>query len=334
MIEYLNIVILTGRPDLKITLYGTRGSIPVSRPDVQQHGGNTTCLRVESAALPEGMALVVDAGSGYVPLCGDLLKEGIFNISLLFSHWHHDHTQGLCLAPHTFIPSARLNVWGPCEDDLGPEGVFRHLMRAPFFPVDFGFVQERFDCHNIKSCTDQVLICHPDVGLTSISQEMLEEMEQADVWTLGERDLPLDECLVIKMWRTNHPQMTISYRFEERSSGKVFVFLTDHENTDGYPTELLSHVSGADLLVQDCQYSRERYDTQTKGFGHGTPDYCAGLMVKGGCRKLGITHHDPGAHDEQVQDRVKETLTALRQLDTEASEEAVFACADLMCLAL
>ncbi|MBU2258088.1 MAG: hypothetical protein KJ926_03090, partial [Candidatus Omnitrophica bacterium] len=73
--------------------------------------------------------------------------------------------------------------------------------------------------------------------------------------TFGKRHFPVNECLIIKMLKAEHPEYTVSYRFEEMPTEKVFVFLTDHENTDGFPAKLLGHIKGADLIIQDCQFS-------------------------------------------------------------------------------
>jgi hypothetical protein len=52
---------------MQVVLYGTRGSTPICRSDAVKYGGNTTSLRVKSQCLPQGMALAIDAGSGFVP---------------------------------------------------------------------------------------------------------------------------------------------------------------------------------------------------------------------------------------------------------------------------
>lgn len=314
---------------MKVKLFGTRGSIPISRPDVQEFGGNTTCLRVKSDCLPPGFVLSIDAGSGYVPLCHEALKEGLLNVILLFSHWHHDHTQGLCLAPHTFIPSANVHVWGPQENGIGPKEVFQNLMRMPFFPVDFSIVESRFHCHNLAPDGSHSLVIHPGGRIRSATRVELDASLAGDgVLSIGGETIPLRECLIVHTYKTEHPQHTLCYRFEEMPTGRVFVFLTDHENTDGFPEGLLSHVHGAHLLVQDCQYSRERYDTQTKGFGHGTPDYNAALAVKAEVGRLGLTHHDPMASDDDIKARLLEAQQALRALEREDLAASVFACAD------
>jgi ribonuclease BN (tRNA processing enzyme) len=114
---------------------------------------------------------------------------------------------------------------------------------------------------------------------------------------------------------------------EERSTGKIFVFLTDHENMDGMPWRLKRHVEGADLLIMDAQYSRKRYDDGMAGFGHGTPDYCVKIADMAQAKKLGFTHHDPGADDEAIEIILDEGKNALPAINPESSLE-IFSCRD------
>ena len=62
---------------MEVLVYGTRGSTPGQPRGSTIYGGHTTCLRIKSGCLPQGMALAIDAGSGFVDLSKDALKEGI-----------------------------------------------------------------------------------------------------------------------------------------------------------------------------------------------------------------------------------------------------------------
>lgn len=316
---------------MKVTTYGTRGSTPIARPDATRYGGNTTCLRVKSDCLPPGVALVVDTGSGYLPLSHQLLKEKIMSVAVVFTHYHHDHTQGMLLAPHTFIPAAKVAVWGPTEHGEGPQEILQAIMRAPHFPVDFAKVAHRFKCHNLEHIGTQVLVIHPVGGFTLMKVDRFERaVAEKKQLPLQGGKFPVEECLVVRMYKTTHPEYTVSYRFEERPTGRVFVFLTDHENTDGYPLELKNHIRGAHLLIQDGQYSQKKYQEQTAGYGHGTPEYCARTAGICDVERLGITHHDPMASDEEVDARVSEARVFAREYGVELGKvgEFIFGCAD------
>lgn len=317
---------------MKVTTFGVRGATPISNSQSVRYGGNTTCVRIESECIPDGCALVVDTGTGFVPCSRQLLAEGVMKVGILYTHWHHDHTQGLLLAPHTFSPQAEVKIWGPKEHGMGPLEVFRDLMTPPFFPEHFALVQHRIKTVPLSHIGSQVLVIHPKGGahLLDIYQYRKKLADEKQL-TLGDARYSVSECLVVFMHKTVHPEYTISYRFEEKPTGRVFVFLTDHENTASLPRDLFSHVQGAHLLVQDGQYSSEAYRTHAAGFGHGTPEYCVEVMLEAGAERLGITHHDPSATDADIDARVREALSkrAGRHIGHYSLiEKTIFACAD------
>lgn len=184
-------------------------------------------------------------------------------------------------------------------------------MKAPFFPVGYDAVKSHIVTRPISRPQETVMAFHPTGGFTHLSISDFEEAEKTSglVSFHNHGTFPSKECLVVKMYRSNHPEQTISYRFEERPTGKVFVFLTDHEVTASFPSDLIRHVKGANLLIEDAQYLEETYQLATAGFGHGTGPYCVRLAkAAGGVVALGLTHHDPNATDQDVESVLSEAL--------------------------
>ena len=87
---------------MKIRLWGTRGSVPVSSPQMTRYGGDTTCIEVRSES---GGRLILDAGTGIHALGDSMDHEIPTDCTICFSHAHWDHLQGL---PH-FKP-----LYNPC----------------------------------------------------------------------------------------------------------------------------------------------------------------------------------------------------------------------------
>ncbi len=314
---------------MKVKFYGTRGSIAVSDPQKVVYGGNTTSLRIESECLPPGNQLVIDTGSGFVPLAFDALKEGVNAMFILYTHYHFDHTIGFTMAPVTFIKSIKLIVYGPEEHGVDPCRMMEDLLKPPYFPVDFREVSSHIKCQGIDIPNSRVFVIHRVGGVKFFTIDQLESLENDEKMVAFDKGQKynLNDCLIIKMYKSNHPERTISYRLEERSTGKVFVLLTDHENQDGLPMRLKTHVKGADLLVMDAQYSRERYDSSTAGFGHGTPDYCVKVANQAEAKVLGFTHHDPNATDDRVDAILKEGEEVRARLFPDSTLK-IFACRD------
>jgi len=317
---------------MKIKFYGTRGSVSIAGPQAVKYGGNTTCLRIESPCLPPKHWLAIDAGTGIFPLGNDTFKPengGIETLTILFSHYHHDHILGLFLCPLTFMKKVKINCYGPIDNEKGPADMLKDMMRPPYFPVDFAEVASHFSAKGIDHMPGMCLLVHPTGGVRLLKIDELELLEQKSPTQIPFRDgkYAIQECLVIKMFRANHPERTVSYRFEERPTGKTFVFLTDHENTDGLPGALVAHLKDADLLVIDSQYTREKYDRMTAGFGHGTPDYAVKLAIKVKAKALGLTHHDPSSSDQAIDGIVEAAKQAANEEETKYDGE-IFACAD------
>lgn len=282
-----------------VTTYGTRGSIPVSSREQVRYGGNTTCVRIASQCLPEGHWLVVDAGTGIMPLGSDFMAQKGKELTLLQSHWHHDHTQGLLMAPFLYARTP-MHIYGPRDGEVGPGEVYARLMVPPLFPIHLKQVASEMYCHTVECPNASVIIFHHKGGRKQL------DLKSFDSLTAKKRQISfkggaynIDECLVIKMRDAHHTDNTVCYRFEERPTGQVFVFLTDHENQDGSHVEFVKHLSGADLLLMDTQYTREMYDAMCSGRGHATPDYVARIAGHVGVKALGTTHHDPGSSDER-----------------------------------
>jgi len=308
---------------MKLTAYGTFGSIPVFVRG-REIGGNTTCYRVNSACLPADTWLVLDAGSGYVPLCVDALKAGVKRIIVLLTHYHHDHTQGLLLGAATYIKGIQVTLVGPKEDGWGPHLVLADIMKHPLHPRDF--LQEA--AHFVGPVAleypqNHVLLFHREGGFKVLAVEAFERLclSGAQIPFRRGQKFALAECLVVKMLRTEHPEKTISYRFDEGPTDKSFVFMTDHSNLDGTSADLKEHLKDVDLLIQDVQYTRAEYDARTSGFGHGTPDYAVRLCNATGVCRVGFTHHNFLSTDEQIMANV----TAAQELAATIITQAVIA---------
>ena len=316
---------------LKVETYGTRGSIAVAGSAYLEFGGNTTCLRIHSDCIPAGEALILDMGTGFYQCSRQLVNDGIFTITILLTHGHTDHTEGIKMAPHVYIPKSLIRLYGVKEHGCGPRELLRDIMKEPHFPVHSARVQHRFEFYPIEHIGTEVFLQHPKAGRTLIPVYKLEELRaEGRQIPIGKKRVDLSECLEISMYKTRHPEYTISYRVTEHPTGKVFVFLTDHENTEGFPKDLLGHVSNADMLIADAQYSEERYLNMTSGFGHGTPQYCAELFLRAKAGKLGLTHHDPLACDADIHARLAEAqaYAVKKGVAQQEAEQRIFACRD------
>ncbi|KKR05288.1 MAG: Beta-lactamase domain protein [Parcubacteria group bacterium GW2011_GWC2_39_14] len=311
---------------MKLKAYGTFGSLAVFIPG-RTIGGNTTCYRIDSPCLPADTWLVNDGGTGFAVLCADALKAGVKRIIVLLTHYHHDHTQGLLLGAATYIKGIKVTLVGPLEDGWGPHKVLMDVMKKPLHPRAFQLEASHFVSPvELEYPQNQVLLLHPEGGFKVLGIDTFERLcDKGDQLPFRKgQKFALNECLVIRMLRTDHPEKTISYRFDEGPTGKSFVFLTDHANQDGVPADLKQHLKSIDLLIQDVQYNREEYDARTAGFGHGTPDYAVRLCNATGVKRVGFTHHHFMWDDAKIEANVTaaQELAAKIIAQTVVSEDA------------
>lgn len=321
---------------MKIKIWGARGSIAISNPKSSKYGGNTSCYEIISDCLPKGAKLMCDAGTGFVPAGYNYLPKTKKNLSfmVLFTHWHWDHILGLTLSPQTFIENIPLNFFGPIDNNYGPDEMIRYIFERPFFPIDSKRITHKIKFYSLKDFDVSVIAIHPKAGTAILNLDTYNKILQQDQQIpFNQKKYNLTECLIIKMAKTNHSNSNcISYRFEEKPSGKVFVLLTDHEDMVSTPADFKNHLSKADLLIADAQFSKEKY-RQTAGYGHGTPFGCIKQAVTAKAKKIGLTHHDPNSSDNFLEKTIlKEAHNSLNKFKkakkTSLNKKDIFICKD------
>ncbi len=255
---------------MKITFWGTRGSIAVPGPDTVVFGGNTTCVEV---TLESGRTVVIDAGTGIRPL-GDALRQrpGPTHIHLLITHIHWDHLIGFPFFDPLYQEDTHIIVdgWGRCMEGL--KSVFSNHVLDGTFPVRFEDLSARFEASD----------------------------------RLSKGKLVLDGT-VIDSQPLQHPQGGVGFRFTE--GAKKFVFLTDNELLDkGWRgssyKDFVRFSRDADLLVHDCQYLTEEMEIR-RGWGHSDVQSVTRLAREAGVKRLVLFHHDPRRTDRDVEAMTK-----------------------------
>ena len=115
---------------MRLRFLGVRGSTPVSGAEFAKVGGHTSCLAVSVGDEPP--SLVLDAGTGLQTL-RDELGDRPFDGSILLTHLHWDHVQGLPFLPALDRDDARVVLAQPAQGD--PLEVLGRAMSPPHFPI-------------------------------------------------------------------------------------------------------------------------------------------------------------------------------------------------------
>ena len=93
---------------MRVTLFGTRGSVASPGPDTAHYGGNTSTVEVRES---DGTVLVLDAGTGIRRL-GAQVGPDTRRVDILLTHLHMDHIQGLGFFGPLYNPAIEVNIWG------------------------------------------------------------------------------------------------------------------------------------------------------------------------------------------------------------------------------
>ena len=115
---------------MRLRFCGVRGSTPVAGAAFARVGGHTSCIAVSMGdALPK---LVLDAGTGLQELAG-VFGATAFVGTILLTHLHWDHMQGIPFFPNADREDARVVVGHPAQGD--PYEVMAGVMSPPYFPI-------------------------------------------------------------------------------------------------------------------------------------------------------------------------------------------------------
>lgn len=277
----------------QIRFWGVRGSTPTADQATWRYGGNTPCLELTT---PGGTRFILDCGTGVRMLGshlagynstasiipgsnGTLTKspEGAsfpnekggapIHAHIFVTHYHWDHIQGIPFFAPLYSPQNKFYFYSFRSKFLGRDSlkqVFETQMAYPYFPVN--------------------------VSAMSAEREFTE--------IAGGETFQIDDAKISVFW-LNHPQGCLGFRFE--TSAGIIAYATDNEPGDAeLDRNLVKLASGADIFINDAQYTPEQLAGPRRGWGHSS--WLAGTQVarEAGARNLVLFHHDPDASDREV----------------------------------
>ncbi len=249
---------------MEVRLWGVRGSVPVSSPDTLRFGGHTTCIEIMTDA---GERIILDAGTGLRALGERMMHEEPAPCTILLTHRHWDHIQGLPFFSPLFDPRRPITIWGALAPGDGSiRESLAHLFDGRHFPLKFGEMAK----------PPQVL------NLTAGAS-----------FKIG--------TATVETRPTNHPGSCVAYRIT--ADGWSFAFTGDHENS-GDPSQslqspLYSMLAGCDVVLADGQYTAEEYP-RYRFWGHSSMESWPEQLARTGVKRLIITHHSPTRTDGEL----------------------------------
>ena len=243
-----------------------RGSIPTPGPTTVRYGGNTSCVEVRVGEE----IILLDAGTGLRALGCSLLeefKDQPLNLTMLLTHTHWDHIQGLPFFGPIYNSRCRLRILG-CEGARkGLVNALTGQMESTYFPVPFNKLPSNIEIEELRDFN----------------------------FNIGP--------VCVRAMRANHPGLCVGYRLFTPDS--LLAFFPDTEpRQGGKDKEMIEFLRDVDLLILDSQYDSAEYQ-QHLGWGHGCVDDSVTLALEAGIKHLSLFHHDPDHSDKQIDSLVK-----------------------------
>ena len=261
---------------MKVTLWGTRGSLPSPGPETTRYGGNTSCVEVWGA---DSTLLVLDAGTGIRRL-GMAVPRSLRRVDILLTHLHMDHVQGLAFFWPLRSPDVEAHIWGPASATLSLRARLTRYLSPPLFPVFLRDIPALF-LHEVPRGDFEVgefhisseLVCHPDS-------------------TVG--------------YRIATSNAVLTYLPDHEPALGAVKFPLSGDWTSGYAL-----AAGVDLLIHDAQYTTEEYADRI-GFGHSSVLQAFAFAALAEVRHLVPFHHDPAHTDDDVDRLIGETMMSTK----------------------
>lgn len=249
---------------MKIKIWGVRGSLPISGPETNRYGGNTSCTLIHH----QGHTIIMDGGSGMQRL---ILNHdlGHQRIDILLTHFHLDHIQGLGFFKPFFDPTMEIHVWGPASSVSSLHARLSRYLSPPLFPVLIRDLPCKLVLHEIDNSEFEI-------GPFEIQSRFVIHPGP----TVGYRIQCNDKIFT---YIPDH----------EQALGRNGM-IHDARWISG-----IDLARSADLLYHDGQYTRDEYAKRV-GWGHSSQEDALQFGSYTGVKRLLLAHHDPSRTDIEL----------------------------------
>ncbi len=272
---------------MKLVFWGTRGSIPVSGKTYVKYGGNTPSILLEEG----DNSIILDAGSGIRPLGNYLIEKQRKNISLIITHAHWDHIQGLPFFLPFYIPEYKIDLYFTSYNDFEAKDIIYTQMQNCFFPVSPDEFQSNINYH-----------------------------------TLSKNDDLLFSNWKVSSHKVHHSVNTTAYKF--KNDKFTLVYMTDNElyyDTDikdlkkidlvKSNKELIAFCEKADYLIHDTMYLHNNYASKI-GWGHSDNIAAAYFAHQANVKNFVLFHYSPEYDDNNIDLMFKKTNDFLKEINS------------------
>ncbi len=279
--------------DFKIKFRGTRGSYPTPYEKFLKFGGNTSCVEVQVG----GNLIILDAGCGIIPLGDELMMQEILSsedfqkrtstkATILLSHIHQDHIQGLPFFKPLYNPKTTVEIFGQSNAGEDLKSTLSSVLFEKVFPLGL----EDISCNLLINDINERQI----IILNKNKKAVIENIKNIQNKFFDKEDV------IISIHKTfAHPKNgSLCYKIQYKD--KTLVYATDKESYKGGDKRFIKFAHGADILIHDAQYTNQEYTSPVnskQGFGHSTFEMAMENANLAHVKRLFFFHHDPSHND-------------------------------------
>lgn len=283
--------------DFKVKFWGVRGSHPVVNKDFLEYGGNTACVEITIGSH----TIIIDGGTGIIPLGDKIYAEHVFsadnvfdrkpiNLTVLLSHVHQDHIQGLNFFKPMNVITTRMSLFGYSGFDSTLDETLSEVIFGKSFPINL--YDMKADC-SITDISEAYVVVLRDDNEEPVLKRI------SDVNDVKPKD---NEVIISFMKFNSHPNFGVMC-FKITYNNKSLVYASDTECYCGGSKKLELFAKDADLLIHDSQYTDEDYLSSVfpkQGFGHSTFNMAYEVAKSANVKRLAFFHFDPSYNDEKL----------------------------------
>jgi phosphoribosyl 1,2-cyclic phosphodiesterase len=287
---------------MKVRFWGVRGSIPVPGRATNRYGGNTSCVEVRPDRAPP---IIIDAGTGIRRLGKSLMEDafgdGKGSASILISHTHWDHVQGLPFFSPLYREGNQVHIFAR-QRDMHLEAVFSQQHNAHYFPVPLNAMRADMNFHELIEGAEF------DVGKAKVTCARLNHP-----WVAIAYRVDVDGASVVYCADTApFSDMLLGRDFIERPSfGTLPPPIQDELKV--MRAGVVALAKNADLLIYDTQFTPDEYKSRPH-WGHSRPDDAIEIAREARVKKLCLFHHAPLRSDDD-NDKILATYREITAAD-------------------
>lgn len=208
-----------------------------------------------------GHYLVIDGGTGLRRLQHSL-SPGPKRFTLLLTHYHWDHIQGLPMFTPLFDAANEFVIYGMEYEGAGAGQIIDGIICPPWWPITLAKATARVEYRAIAGPITVGSVTVDPITLT-------------------------------------HPQGSVGFRLTK--GDRTIVIATDHEAGDAEVDRgLVEAAHGAQVLIHDAQYTPDEYRAMRVGWGHSDWESATTSARESGVERLVLTSHDPDRSDDGI----------------------------------